>query len=169
MWEMNYDEAAEYWNKREKNNKHMDNDILMKRIEVFINAHNTCALATASEGSVRNTPIEYNYFDGCFYFFSEGGKKFRCLKDNKNVGIAIFENYSGFSNLKSLQVEGIADILEPFSDDYIKAAEKRKLPLEALKKLDHPMNLIKVVPKSLDFLDSDLKKDGFSVRQHLEI
>jgi hypothetical protein len=30
------------------------------------------------------------------------------------------------------------------------------------------MNLIKIVPESFDYLDSDLKKDGFGSRQHLE-
>ena len=30
------------------------------------------------------------------------------------------------------------------------------------------MHLIKVVPLSFDYLDSDLKKDGFGSRQHLE-
>jgi hypothetical protein len=51
---------------------------------------------------VRNTPIEDNYVDGNFDCFSEGGMKFRGLKENKNVGIAIFEPYGGFGQLKSL-------------------------------------------------------------------
>ncbi len=31
------------------------------------------------------------------------------------------------------------------------------------------MNLIKVVPTTYDYLDSELKKDGFGSRQHLEV
>ncbi|WP_027430495.1 pyridoxamine 5'-phosphate oxidase family protein [Lachnospira multipara] len=73
---------------------------LKERIESFIGAHNTCALATASADMVRNTPIEYNYVDSCFYFFSESGLKFKDLKENKNVGIAIFEpDQGGADNL----------------------------------------------------------------------
>lgn len=131
--------------------------------------HNTCALATASADMVRNTPIEYNFVDGDFYFFSERGLKFKGLKENKNVGLAIYEPYGGFANLKSLQVEGIANMVEPFSEEYLKIMEHKKILVEAMKKLPQPMNLIKVVVKSFDYLESDFKKEGYGSRQHLEV
>lgn len=37
------------------------------------------------------------------------------------------------------------------------------------KKLPQPMNLIKVVPEAYDFLDSELKGEGFGSRQHLTV
>ena len=58
--------------------------------------------------------------------------------------------------------------MEPFSDEYLKLMEHKKIPVEAMKKLPHPMNLIRVVPESFDFLDSDLKKEDLSSRQHCE-
>ena len=167
MYNMDYDTAASHWIEKDKTSVHMDDVALKEKIDAFIGAHNTCALATASANMVRNTPIEYNYVDGAFYFFSEGGLKFKCLKENKNVGLAIFEPYGGFGQLKSLQVEGTAEMVEPFSDEYLKVMEYKKIPVEAMKKLPQPMNLIKVVPSSYDYLDSDLKKDGFGSRQHL--
>ncbi|MFN2925936.1 hypothetical protein ACKX2L_03280 [Lachnospiraceae bacterium YH-ros2228] len=39
--------------------------------------------------------------------------------------------------------------------------EHKKLPVEAMKKLPQAMNLIKVVPITYDYQDSNLKKDGF--------
>lgn len=63
---------------------------------------------------------------------------------------------------------GRAEIIEPFSDSYNAHAEYKKIPLEALKKLEHPMNLICVTPDRIDALFSDLKKDGYSIRQTLE-
>lgn len=146
----------------------MEPAALKDKIEAFINTHNTCALATASTDLVRNTPIEYNYVDSCYYFFSEGGLKFKGLKENKNVGLAIFEPYGGFGQLKSLQVQGIAELVEPFSDEYLRLMEHKKIPVEAMKKLPQAMNLIKVKPVSYDYLDSELKKDGFGSRQHLD-
>ena len=107
--------------------------------------------------------------DGAFYFFSEGGLKFHCLKNNKNVGLAIFEPYGGFGQLKSLQVEGVAEMVEPFSGEYLKVMEYKKIPVDAMKKLPQPMNLIKVTPTAFDYLDSDLKKDGFGNRQHMDL
>ena len=88
--------------------------------------------------------------------------------ENKHVGIAIYEPYNGFANLKSLQIEGMASMIEPFSDEYLKIMAVKKIPVETMKKPPCPMNLIKVVPKIFDYLDSDLKKEGYGSRQHLE-
>lgn len=114
MYQQDYGSAASYWINRDRDSVHMETAALREKIESFIGAHNTCALATASADMVRNTPIEYNFVKGCFYFFSEGGLKFKGLKENKNVGIAIFEPYGGFGQLKSLQVQGEAVMVEPF-------------------------------------------------------
>ncbi len=168
MWEMDYDQAAAVWTNKDKDSVHMEKADLKNKINEFIKAHNTCALATASGDFVRCTPIEYNYVDESFYLFSEGGLKFKALKDNKHVAFAIYEPYGGFHELKSLQVMGIASMIEPFSDEYIKIMEMKKIPVEAMKKLPMPMNLIKIVPESFDLLDSDLKKEGFASRQHME-
>ncbi len=169
MYQPDYDLVASHWIERDHDSVHMEAAALKERIESFIGAHNTCALATASTDMVRNTPIEYNYVDRCFYFFYEGGLKFKRLKENKNVGIAIFEHYGGFGQLKSLQVQGEAVMVEPFSDEYRMLMENKKIPMEAMKKLPQAMNLIKVVPTSYDYLDSDLKKDGFGSRQHMDV
>ena len=169
MWEMDYEAAANHWILKDKESVHMERAALEEKIENFIKGHNTCALATASSEMVRNTPIEYNYVDGDFYFFSEGGLKFKGLKENKNVGLAIFESYGGFGQLKSLQVQGIASMVEPFSDEYLKIMEHKKIPVDVMKKLPQPMNLIKVEATSYDYLDSDLKKDGFGSRQHMDV
>ena len=168
MFEMDYDKAAAHWTSKDKVAKKLDDKTLLERIEGFIKEGNTCALATASEGSVRCTPIEYMYSDGAFYMFSEGGLKFKNLKENKHVGLAMFETYSGFGSLKGLQAEGIAEIVEPFSEEYLKAMELRHIPEATMRKLPEPMNLIKIKPSSYDYLDSDLKKENISIRQHLD-
>ena len=168
MWEMDYDKAANHWIEKDRDSAKMKENVLKAKINAFIEGHNTCALATASSDGVRCTPIEYNYSDDCFYFFSEGGLKFKGLKENKHVGIAIYEPYSGFANLKSLQIEGMASMIEPFSDEYLKIMAIKKIPVETMKKLPCPMNLIKVEPKKFDYLDSNLKKEGYGSRQHWE-
>lgn len=67
-----------------------------------------------------------------------------------------------------MQVTGEAELVAPFSDEYNAAAEFRKIPLDALKKMPRTMNLIKVQPKKIEFLNSDFKKDGADSRQMLE-
>ena len=112
-YKFDYDAAAEYWAKKDAKAVAMEPKALKDKIKAFIERHNTCALATASDDLVRCTPIEYNYVDGCFYLFSEGGLKFKGLKVNKHVGLAIYETYAGFGKLKSLQVTGTADMVKP--------------------------------------------------------
>ena len=52
-------------------------------------------------------------------------------------------------------------------EEYNTHAAFKKIPLDALKKLPSPMNLICVTPTRIDALFSDFKKDGYSVRQVL--
>ena len=55
-----------------------------------------------------------------------------------------------------------------YEEQKAKIMEMKKIPVEAMRKLPMPMNLIKIVPESFDYLDSDLKKEGFASRQHME-
>jgi general stress protein 26 len=168
-WEPDYDVIANYWIDKDKKSKKMKKPELMRAMEQFIKTHNTCALATGADDFIRCTPIEYNYVGGAFYMFSEGGLKFKALRDNKNVSIAIFEPYNGFGTLKGMQVSGIAELIEPFSDEYNNLLDFKKIPIESMKKLPQPMNLIKLVPDVIDYLDSDLKSDGYSSRQQIRL
>lgn len=96
----------------------MPKDELQRAVEKYIGENNTCALATGAGDFVRCTPIEYSYHDGKFRMFSEGGEKFIGLEKNENVCLAIYDKYDGFGSLKSIQVMGRAELVEPFSDIY---------------------------------------------------
>jgi len=162
-----YQKAAEHWKIRDADNKEMPRADVLSVAEAYICKNNTCALATGNGTFVRCTPIEYTYRDSAFWMFSEGGEKFAALEYNKNVCLAIFDKYDGFENLKGMQVTGIAEIIVPFSKEYTAAAEFKKIPVDVLKKLPTPMNLIKITPVKIDFLNSDFKKNGFSARQKI--
>lgn len=161
-----FEKASQYWNNKEQ--KKVPNDTLKDVVYKYINQNNTCALATGAGDFVRCTPIEYSFHNDKFWLFSEGGEKFIGLEKNSNVSLAIFDKYDGFGSLKSVQVMGKAEIIEPFSDEYIAHAEYKKVPITALKKLDPPMNLICVTPSKMEILFSDFKKDGYTSRQTLE-
>lgn len=163
-----YQEAAEYWSRKDSQNVKMERSELLRIIEDYIQANNTCALAVGSGSFVRCTPIEYSYCDGAFWMFSEGGQKFVALENNHNVCLAIYDKFDGFGKLKGMQITGIAEMIAPFSKAYIELAEYKKIPLEALKKLQHPMNLIRILPVRIDFLNSKFKKYGYASRQFIE-
>ena len=157
--------AANHW--RVKERAEMPKDQLKKVIEAYIAENNTCALATGTGDYIRCTPLEYSYRDEKFWIFSEGGEKFIGLEKNENVCLAVFDKYQGFAKLKSIQVMGSAKIIEPFSEEYIAQAQYKKIPIEALKKLNTPMHLICVKPVRIEALFADLKKEGYDIRQTL--
>lgn len=163
-----YQQAATYWTMKDTENVKMEQSELLRKAEDYIKANNTCALAVSSGNFVRCTPIEYSYRDGAFWMFSEGGQKFVALENNHHVCLAIYDKYDGFGKLKGMQVTGISDIIEPFSKAYIEMAEYKKISIEALKNLPHTMNLIRIVPLRIDFLNSEFKRNGYASRQFIE-
>ena len=160
-----FEKAAQYWEHKEQTS--MPQEAVKKAVTDYIAQNNTCALATGTGDYVRCTPIEYSFHDGKFWMFSEGGKKFVGLGKNPNVCLAIYDKYDGFGNLRSLQVMGKAELVEPFSEAYNAHAAYKKIPLAALEKLPSPMNLICVTPTEIQALFSDFKKEGYSSRQTL--
>ncbi len=163
---MDYEKAASYWMDNTKGPR-MDHKALLVEIEKYILAHNTCALATGWGDFVRCTPIEYNYKDRNFWLFSEGGLKFRGLEKNKNVSLAIYDSYTGFVQLGGMQISGTAELVEPWTEEYMDLLAFKKLSAENFKKLSMTMHLIKITPSRIDFLSSEFKKRGFDPRQHL--
>jgi hypothetical protein len=166
---MDYKKAASYWVEKDQKAVRMDWDALFAQMEKFINAHNTCALATCCGDVVRCTPIEYNYKNGIFWMFSEGGLKFYGLEGNKNVCMAIYDEYKGFNQLNGMQITGSAEVVEPWTDEYLDLLAFKKIPAESLKKRSINLYLIKFTPTCIDFLSSDLAKLGADSRQQLII
>ena len=169
MTQDQYKAAARYWEEKDAHSAKMDPAALKKAVEEYILANNTCALATGAGDFIRCTPLEYSYHDGCFWIFTEGGKKFVGLAQNSNVCIAVFDKYQGFGTLRGMQVTGSAELVEPFSQRYIDHAAYKKIPLEALKKLSSPMYLLCVRPRCVEYLSSDFKEQGCASRQTLEL
>ncbi len=168
MNHMEFREAANYWVNVDKTAVKMPKSELLQAVEDYIKANNTCALATGFGTFIRCTPIEYTFLEGAFYMFSEGGQKFVGLEDNDNVCLAIYDQYEGFTKLKGMQITGKASLIEFDSTEFEKLVAYKNIPLATLRKMSHPMHLIKVVPSRIDFLNGDFKKEGYSSRQVLE-
>lgn len=160
-----FEKAAKFWDREDPHP--MPEAELKQAVSDYIQANNTCTLATGTGEYVRCTPIEYSFHDGKFWLFSEGGKKFIGLEHNPNVSLAISDKYDSFGSLKSLQVMGKAELIEPFSDTYNAHAAYKKIPLAVLKRLATPMNLICTTPTEINALFSDFKNEGYNVRQTL--
>ncbi len=162
---MDYSKASQYWIDKEKDSVKVKKEELLEKINAFISSHNTMALATGYGDEVRCTPLEYNYYDGYFYIFSEGGEKFRYIEKNRHVSCAIFDAYMGFSSIHSLQVTGHIEVIEPDNEEFAAVCTKKGLNIKAIEKMGVPFHLLKIIPERYEFLDSSLKKEGYSNRQ----
>ena len=149
-----------------KPDKEMNKKELKDEINKFIEINNTCTLATGSGDFVRNTPIEYTYYKDKFYIISEGGLKFKGIIQNPNMCIAIFNSYTSMNDLKGMQISGQSEIIPCWSEEYIELIKFKGLNIETLKSLPVNLNLIKVVPRVFEFLNTDFKEKGMDSKQY---
>lgn len=149
-----------------KSLKKLNRKELFEEINKFIINNNTCALATGIGDYVRNTPIEYTYYNNNFYFISEGGSKFKGILQNSNVSIAIFDKYTSMNQLKGMQVTGESEIIPCWSEEYIQVINFKGLNINVLRNLPVNLNLIKVVPQAYEFLNTDFKEKGADSKQY---
>jgi uncharacterized protein YhbP (UPF0306 family) len=138
---------------------------LKTAVEEFLTSHNTCTLTTGHNNIVRSTPIEYSYKDGNIYILSEGGEKFANLLYNKNVSVAIYEDYTSMINLKGMQITGEASIIECESQEYTDVLTWKGLNVDAIKSLPVNMNMIKIKLNKVEFLNSQFKSQGADAKQ----
>lgn len=165
MTDEQFSQAISFWTKKDQGEEKLDQERLSEWIDDFLSSHKVLALAVSSGDFARCTPLEYSWHDGALWIFTEGGMKFRALQVNRHAAAAIFDPAPSFGGLKSTQIEGDIEIIEPFTYEYNSAAAFRKIPLETLKKLPEPMWLLKLVPGEITCLNSDFKKDGYGSRQ----
>ena len=121
----------------------------------------TLRLATGQK-LVRCTPIEYSYRTLSSGFFRGRMKFWGFPKSNVSFHI---RRLHGFGSVSGMQVTGIAEMVEPWSKEYMDLLAFKKIPAESLKKQASILHLIKIVPKRIDFLSSELKKQGYDSRQ----
>ncbi|MCH4046080.1 MAG: pyridoxamine 5'-phosphate oxidase family protein [Eubacterium sp.] len=165
MTDEELEKAESFWSRKDVAEKHMDRDCLYEKIDEFLTSHKVCALACGGENFIRCTPLEYLWHNNKIWIFTEGGLKFRALRENSKVSAAIFDPVCDFGHLKSVQLQGSVEILGISSSEYKEIAGVKNIPLEALKKLPEPMWLLEITPQEMTFLNSSFKEEGCGVRQ----
>jgi predicted pyridoxine 5'-phosphate oxidase superfamily flavin-nucleotide-binding protein len=148
--------------------------VLGERIIQFLKEQNMCVLATCSNGVPRATPIEYHSKGLTMYFVGEPGKKLNNIKNNPNVSIGIFLPYTGWDSAKGAQITGKAKIILRKNFDEFKegleAYQWEKTAREiGIKVFPSSVELVRVDPEKIEFIDMSLKKMGYSPRQTLNL
>ena len=148
---------------------------LEKRIIQFLKKQNMCVLATYGDNVPRATPVEYRSKGITIYFVGEPGIKLENMKKNPNVSIGIFLQYTGWDSAKGAQITGKAKIISRENSTEFKAGleayqwEKTAKELGLKKFPETGVELVKVEPEKIEFIDMSLKKLGYSPRQTLNV
>ncbi len=99
------------------------------------------------------------------YLLSEGGEKFANIPINKNVSVAVYEDYTGMNNLAGMQITGSAHIILDDRDEYEEVIKMKGLNIDFIKNLPVNMNIIKIEIKKIEFLYSKFKESDYEPKQ----
>lgn len=147
----------------------MPTDALRARIDAFLEAHNTLALATGCGKWVRCTPLEYLRVNGKLYILTEGGLKFKGIWWNGAISAAVYDSYAGMDSLAGLQMTGTAVYIDPLSDEYRSVIEARGVQLQQLQQMPAMLHAVRLDITRCELLDGALRKDGYAARQVLDL
>lgn len=147
----------------------MPTDALRARIDAFLEAHNTLALATGCGKWVRCTPLEYLRVDGKLYVLTEGGLKFKGIWWNGAISAAVYDSYAGMDSLAGLQMTGTAVYIDPLSDEYRSVIEARGVQLQQLQQMPAMLHAVRLDITRYELLDGALRSEGYAARQVLDL
>ena len=105
----------------------------------------------------------------------EPGTKLENIKKNPNVSIGIFLPYTGWDSAKGAQITGKAKIifrenLTEFKEGLAAYQWEKTAKELGLKTFPETgVELVKVEPEKIEFIDMSLKKLGYSPRQTLNV
>jgi nitroimidazol reductase NimA-like FMN-containing flavoprotein (pyridoxamine 5'-phosphate oxidase superfamily) len=148
---------------------------LEKRITQFLKKQNMCVLATCGDNVPRATPVEYRSKGITIYFVGEPGTKLENIKKNPNVSIGIFLPYTSWDSAKGAQITGKVKIISRENSSEFKEGlaayqwEKTAKELGLKTFPETSVELVKVEPEKIEFIDMSLKKLGYSPRQTLNV
>lgn len=136
---------------------------LREHIIEFLKEHDSGSLATTLNGMPRCSPVQYVVGEEMdLYILSAGGDKFKAIEENPKACLLVNTEFLDPRKIKGIQAFGRA----------ITSCEKPELHEEARKFCDgkdmnniSPINVIKVVPEEIVYLDS--LEDGDRTKQIL--
>jgi general stress protein 26 len=138
-------------------------------IKEFMRTQGMCVLATCTADMPRASAVEFFPNGTTLYILTEGGRKIENIAANPAVSVAIHTQFTGWDCIKGVQLTGIAEVGRDGSKIFAEGVEAYK-KRRGLKNITIPgfMNIIKITPKKIEYLDTTLKAKGLGVRHVLE-
>jgi hypothetical protein len=124
--------------------KHLSQEELEREIIDYLSKRQPCSLATCGkDGAPRISVVDYINEGLTIYIFSEGGEKFKNLRENNRVAIGAGVG-SRVTNTRGVNIWGVAEV---FTEDTPEFAHGMKLFKPILKdmeeKIDEPIEMPK--------------------------
>ena len=145
-----------------------DDKELERLISEFIKTQGMCVIATCHDNVPRASAVEFFPDGTTMYILTEGGIKVENIAANRNVSVAIHTQFTGWDSIKGVQLTGIAEIGKIGSKifkDGVEAYRKRRRLNEVI--IPEYMNVIRITPKRIEYLDTTLKAKGLGVKHEL--
>lgn len=139
-------------------------------ISGFLKTHPICVIATCSESMPRASTVEFFPLGLSVYILTEGGRKIENIKKNPQVSVAISDEFTDWKSLRGLQITGGAEIGTKGSaifEEGLDAYRKRRGKKDA--SLPDFMNVIKIIPVQIEYIDTKLAKKGYPIRNILAL
>jgi general stress protein 26 len=141
---------------------------LERLIIEFIDTQGMCVLATCSNNVPRASAVEFFPEGTTLYVLTEGGRKVENLEKNPVVSVAIHTRFTGWDSIKGIQMTGRAEIggkgSAIFPEGERAYAKRKKQTVE----LPDFMNVIRITPQKIEYLDTTLRVKGYDVKHLLE-
>ena len=98
---------------------HPSKEELEKEIIDYLSKKHPCSLATCGKDCVPRTSVVDYISDGLtIYIFSEGGGKFKNIKENKKVSIGIGTSTQTIRSVRGVNIEGIAEVFTENTEEF---------------------------------------------------
>jgi len=129
----------------------------------------TCVMATCRDDVPRASTVEFFPSGTTLYVLTEGGRKVENVRRNPQVSVAVHAPFTGWKNVRGVQITGTAEIAErgsPVFDEGLDAYRDRR----RLRQCDLPefITIIKITPVRIEYIDTSLQRKGFKVRHTVE-
>jgi general stress protein 26 len=150
----------------------LSSEHLQKLIIRLLETCPLCVVATCSDNIPRASTVEFFPMGTTLYILTEGGIKIENIKRNPHVSIAIHADFTGWSDVKGVQITGTAEIGEKGSSIFnegVSAYNRRRGLQSTAGSLPDFMNVIKVTPAKLEYLDATLGEKDYKVRYTLSL
>jgi uncharacterized pyridoxamine 5'-phosphate oxidase family protein len=149
--------------------RELDSEVLERLIIELLRSAPVCVIATCSHDIPRASTVEFFPLGTTLYIVTEGGTKVQNILNNPHVSVAIHASFTGWESVKGLQITGTAELGKKGSRVFkegLEAYRNRK----GLKRAELPdfMDVVKVTPSSMEYIDFSLEEKGFNVRQLLK-